>query len=296
MLRQSKYNNISQKLLKEADAILDPKDVKKFVTLNRKWDSKLNRWVMGVKENIPGKCRIFDPYAKDGAKEIYIAYEIGLDGNGDPKIGDLMLEREHAGEIICDGRKAKDRIKYQYLKLCNWNKDNKSNEFHVEPMKYIFREDDVVKKAIEKVSTVTLKAEATVAIMGMSHSELTEYCRGLGFPHHANQQVMQESLINFANASDDNARRVKGLARETEVKFASDINLAKDLNIIKYDSKCWKWVDGDSAFYVVTAGLDPVKDLTTHFLSSKGEKVYEQLIEMIVDREEKAKAEALAKK
>jgi len=288
-----KYNQISKKLLEEADAVLSRFDTKKFVTTNRKWNETQKRWNMSVKENIPPKCRIYDPYAvevgkgKYEGKEIDIAFEIGTGVDGMPKLGELLLERSNAGEIVCNGKKTRDAAKYQYLKLCIWNRDNKDKKWQGSPMKYIFREDDVVKKAKKSVADISIKAEAVVAITKMGHGELTEYCRGLGKPTHSNADVMRDGLIKFSDHSNDNAKRILNLVNDTEVKFIGDITYAEELKIVKYSKNAWRWFDGDSSFCSVTKGRDEKKELYNFFLTNDGEAVYAQMLEMIDEAEKK---------
>lgn len=293
----SKLNVVSEKLMKEAGAELTRFDNKKFETLGRIYDEPKKRFVMAVAQNIPSKCRIFDPWAKkEGGKwvgeYIDIAYDTGQKSDGTAILGEIILYRVNSGEIDLSGKKPEDVSLYRYLKLCNWNDDNKGKKWHIQPMKYIFKENNVAKKAEASVSVDIAEAKAISAIADMSSAELTEYCRGLGRAVHSNADIMRESLIKFAKISIDNAKKVVNLKHDNETKFISDIALAEELKVIVFSGSSWRWGDGDEAFHTVTTGREEKQSLCAYFLSPEGERVYAQMIELISEKEVASEIEA----
>jgi hypothetical protein len=166
-LRSENFNGVSDKLKEELIKPLKPGDVIHLQLLKGSYDVTLKREVFGASRSIPLRDRIKDPYAREkmngeGEIEYIPAYvEVGVPEPSEIKNGRVEKCKKFWVESIANGipgngqfdlfaDSISDTEIYEFLCLCNGNRNNPYRDKSKEPLFEIVDSEGIMKAQAEK--------------------------------------------------------------------------------------------------------------------------------------------------
>lgn len=212
----------------------------------------------------------------------------GKDTNGNTKmldkLGDILFLKEGAGLIVIAPKdKAKVEL-YRYLEQCNWNASNPNRNTEILPL---FERLDYKKIAEKANAKSKMKFNAMNMAMNTPLEEMSALTHSLGIDvKNRDEALVRADLLAQAELKPQLFLQDESIPTPVVDDLIGD-NIKKGIEIgaIEYlasdDKRSWADEDGKVFYEVPLNKKDHVKALADYYMTKKGEKMYDQLLEVI---------------
>lgn len=248
------------------------------------------------KQNIPMKDRIFDKFA-NGGEGAWVDIVVADGWKDEEPQGDyLFFPFEHgtvpSGKFTLYSNNAKHEQIYEFIMLCNLNKDAVTGEHRDTSVRPILSVIDFAKERKETTNKrdILMEALQLSSRNNLKVKDAREIARSLNWNEYTDDEELLSKVEDFArekpedflNTYKDNSREFKSVIKEA---------LAK--NIVKYDIQTGEFKVGNE--FITTVPLEDRTDvligMSKWFKTNKnGEKVLENIKHQLSPKKEPALA------
>lgn len=234
------------------------------------------RFYPGV-QRVPSEDVIFDPVTK---KTIPIRYSVNEESIIKSEQSQFV---ELTDIIITNGslRVFEDKpTLLEYLRLCNWNKDNPNR---VKGKTHIFYEYNPEKVAAELIEAEELEIDARHKAKHMDFEELSQLALGVGMNVNRSAKEIRHDMMLFAKTKP---REFMESLDNPKIKRRVEVLEAIELGILRKEQRAiyMKETLEDVSICVIPVGQDPVDYFTEWTLS---EKEGEEAFKIVMKKREK---------
>ncbi len=262
-----------------------PKTLVRYRVLNIKADKQnKGRLKMPATIRVPNIDTIYDPGDKSVKTIKYIVGQRAVDdGKGNTKLvdrlGDIFIERNNNGCITINPKVKRDIQLYQYLEITNYNRSNPNRDPNVTPL---FERLDMVKKAKDDFEQSLAANEAVSQALNMPFEDLKIMAEQMQVP--TNRDPYEVRMAMKVKAEQHPALFLSNTVVDAGVKIESQIQEAKEKEIITYDEEERRWIWGfnKALILAVKIGEDPKEALIQYYTGTdKGKAAFGKVLEKL---------------
>ena len=171
---------------------------------------------------------------------------------GDDRTGSVKFPAGNSGMIILGSR---DRAKYEFLELCDWNENSVNPNKRKPDAGYLFRRIFLAKEATKEVLDEVEMAKTIAMTTKMTEDELKFSAPFL----HINSTLSQdEMLVQFFKEIRKDWKKVRDVFQDEITSITHLVSQAQRNNWLIYDEQAGEWKRGDTTetLAVVPTGTD----------------------------------------